>query len=93
VSVEEEDAAGGDLQRTRRVVALVFEVEQVLAELLLGDLIGRLVEVGGEPLDGAEVSLLSSLSEPGELETLVHALTQASGHEWFLSRWRRAKTV
>ena len=37
VSVEEEDAAGGDLQRSWRVAAFVLEVEQVFAELLLGD--------------------------------------------------------
>ena len=58
-------------------MAFVLEVEQVLAELLLGDLIGRLVEVGGEPLDGADVSFLSSLGESGELEILVHALDEA----------------
>ena len=71
---------------SRRVAASVLEVEQVLAELLLGDLIGGLVEVGGEPPDGLEVSLLSSLSEAGELEILLHALVKQSGHERSLSK-------
>ena len=56
-------------------------------------MIGRLVEVGSVPLDGAEVSFLSSLSEPGELEILVHALTKPRGHEWVLSRQKEVKTV
>ena len=86
VGEEEEDAAGGDLQRAGGVVAFVLEVEQVLAELLLGDLIGRLVEVGGEPPDDAEVSPLSSLSEPGELKILAHALAERSGHAGGLSK-------
>jgi hypothetical protein len=41
------------------VVASVLEIEQVLAELLLGDLIGRLLEVGSELPDDAEVGVKS----------------------------------
>jgi hypothetical protein len=67
-------------------VAFVLEIEQVVAKLLLGDLIGGLVEVVVELLDDAELSLLSSLDEPGELEILVHAPAKQSGHQRSLSK-------
>jgi hypothetical protein len=73
-------------------VPFVLEVEQVLAELLLRYLIGRPVEVGAKLPDGAELGFLSSLSEPGELEVLVHALSKQSDHEWVLSRRRGEKS-
>ena len=60
--------------------------EQVLADSLLGDPIGGLVEVVGELPDGAEVGLLGALAEAGELEVLVHLLTKRGGHEWVLSQ-------
>src|SRR5271166_6180304 len=78
----------GDLQRACRAAALVFDVEQVVAELLFGDEVGPLVVVDDELRDGAKVGFLSSLSEAGELEVLVHALTKLRGHEWILSRRR-----
>jgi hypothetical protein len=39
------------------------------------------VEVGGELLDDANVSFLSSWSEPGELEVLVQAPSKRIGHQ------------
>ena len=55
VCVEEDDPAGGDLQRAWLVLSLVLEVQQVLPEFVLGDLVRRLVKVGGKLPDGAEV--------------------------------------
>ena len=76
MGVEEDDAAGGDLQGAGRILALVLEIDQVLPQLVFGDLVGRLVEVSGELPDGAEVSLLRPLGEAGQLEVLVHALAK-----------------
>ena len=71
--------------------SLVLEVDQVLPQFVFGDLIGRLVEVGGELPDGAEVSLLRPLGEAGQLEVLVHALAKRDAHEWVLSKRREEK--
>ena len=42
-------------------MAVVLEVEEIVAELLLGESVGRGVEVVGELSDGAEVGVLSAL--------------------------------
>src|SRR5262245_23269011 len=91
MGVEEDDPAGGNLQRTSLVVPLVPEVEQVLTEFVLGDLIGRLVEVGGELSDNAEIGCLRSLGEACQLQVLVHALTKRGAHVWALSKRKQEK--
>jgi len=73
--VEELDAAQGDGDRSASELLDVDEVEEVLAEFLLGDRIGRLSVVASQLADGAEVGLLSSCAEPVELHILDHALT------------------
>ena len=77
---EELDAAVGDAEGSGGEVAVVLEVEEVVAELGFGEAVGRGVEVVGELSDGAEVGLLSALGESGELEVVGHALTERRGH-------------
>ncbi len=61
------DGAGGD-------VFLVDEVEEVGAELILGDEVGGLGIVTGELLDGLDVTGLGAGSETAKLHVLEHAL-------------------
>ena len=84
--VEELDAAAGDDERGGGELAVVLEVQEVVAELLLGEPVGRRVEVVGELPDGAEVGLLGAFAEPGELEVLVHPPTERGGHGKVLSQ-------
>ena len=91
IGVEEDEAAGGDLQRAGRIRPLLLEVDEVLPQFVFGDPVGRLVEVSGEMTDGAEVSFLGPLGEAGQLEVLVHALAKREAHEWVLSKRREEK--
>ena len=61
VRIEELDAAVGDAEGSGGELAVVLEVEEIVAELRLGEPVGRGVEVVGELADGAEVGLLSAL--------------------------------
>ena len=61
-------------------LSVVLEVQEVVADLLLGEPVGRGVEVVGELPDGAEVGLLGALAQAGELEVLVHPLAECRGH-------------
>ena len=81
VGIEELDAAVGDAQRAGGELLVVLEVEEVVADLLLAEPVGRGVEVVGELPDGAEVGLLGALAQAGELEVLVHPLAECRGHE------------
>ena len=80
VGIEELDAAVGDAEGSGGEVAVVLEVEEVVAELRLGEAVGRGVEVVGEMPDGAEVGVLGALAEAGELEVLGHAEAECGGH-------------
>ena len=81
VRIEELDTAVGDAEGSGGELAVVLEVEEVVAELLLAEPVGRGMEVVGELPDGAEVRLLGALGEPGELEVVEHALTERRGHD------------
>jgi hypothetical protein len=76
VRVEELDAAVGDAEGGGGEVAVVLEVEEIVADLRFGEPVGRGVEVVGEPADGAEIGVLSAGGESSELEVLGHALTE-----------------
>ena len=67
-------------------VAVVLEVEEIVADLGLGEAVGRGVVVIGEHADGAEVSLLGAVGEAGDLEVLGHAATECGGHVTVLSQ-------
>ena len=79
VGVEELDAAVGDHERRGGELAVVLEVEEVVADLLLAEPVGRGVEVVGELPDGAEVGLLGALAEAGQLQVLEHPLAECRG--------------
>ena len=61
-------------------------MEEVVADLLLAEPVGRGVEVVGELPDGAEVGLLGALAEAGQLEVLEHPLAECRGHVQVLSQ-------
>ncbi len=61
-------------------------MEQIVTDLLLAEPVWPRVEVVGQLPDGAEVSLLSALAEPGELKILMHPLAKCRGHVMFLSQ-------
>jgi hypothetical protein len=86
VRIEEFDTAVGDAEGSGGEVADVLEVEEEVADLGLGEAIGRDAVVGGELSDGAEVGVLSAVAEAGELEILAHALTEGGGHGRALSQ-------
>ena len=65
--VEELDPAQRDGETRGGEVLNVREVEEVLAELVFPEPVGRSVEVGGELVDGANVGLLRALGETVEL--------------------------
>jgi hypothetical protein len=53
---------------------VVGEVEEVLAEILLGEPVRAGVEMLGELADGGDVTLLCAGREPSELHVLGHPL-------------------
>src|SRR5262249_44165542 len=81
--------AGGDHERPRGELAVVLEVEEVIADLMLAEPVGWGVEVVGELPDRAEVGLLSTLAQTGEPEVLKHPLTESRGHVLVL--WQQVK--
>jgi hypothetical protein len=83
---EELDTAVGDAKGGGGELAVVLEVEEVVAELRLGEAVGGCVEVVGELPDGTDISVLGALAQAGELEILEHALTECGGHEGVLSQ-------
>jgi hypothetical protein len=87
--VEELDAAEGDGETGRGEVLDVGEVEEVLAELVLPELVGGPVEVCGQLADGADVGLLGPRGEPPELQVFEHVLAEWRHDVPFLGGWRR----
>jgi hypothetical protein len=80
VRIEELDSAVCDAEGRGGEVAVVLEVEEIVAELGFGEAIGWGAEVVGELSDGAEVGVLGAVAEPGELEVVEHALTERRVH-------------
>ena len=86
VGGEELDAAGGDSQRGGGELAVVLQVEEIVADLLFTESGGRGVEVVGELPDGAEGGLLGAIAEAGQLQVLEHPLAECRGHLQVLSQ-------
>jgi hypothetical protein len=53
IEVEELDAGTGDYERDRGELAVVLQVQEIVADLLLGEPVRRCVEVIGQLSDGA----------------------------------------
>ena len=81
VVVEELDAAQGDGDGRPRVLLEIGEVEEILAEFLLGDPVGRFVVVFRQLADGAQVGLLGFLGHAAELHVFEHALSELRCHD------------
>jgi hypothetical protein len=86
VRIEEFDAGVGDGQGGGGEVTVVLEVEEVVADLMFGEAVGRSMVVIGEHADGAGVGVLCAGAEAGDLEILGHAPTECGGHGTVLSQ-------
>ena len=75
MAVEELDATVGDAEGCGRELAVILEMEEVLADLLFAKSVWRGVKVVGELPDGTEIGVLSAVAQTSELEILGHALT------------------
>ena len=78
-SIEELDAAVRQSERGGSELLDVLEKQQILPELLLGEAIRRCLEVIRQLPDGAQISLLSACTQTGQLQILLHSLTQHRG--------------
>ena len=81
VVVEELDAAQGDGDGCPGVLFDIGEVEEILAEFLLGDPVWRLVVVFGQFADGAQIGFLGFLGHAAELHVFEHALSELRCHD------------
>jgi len=63
----------------------ILEEEKVLAQLFLGDQVGRFVIVFGQLAHCPHVTLLSACGQASKLETLDHSLAQFA-HGLYLLR-------
>jgi len=79
LAIEEAPGAAGELIVAVGDVLLLEEVEQVGADVLAAEEIGRGVEVGGEAGGASDVSIDGRLGEVAEGHVVDHAATQG-GH-------------
>jgi hypothetical protein len=90
-AIEEADAVEGEAERGGCPALLVLHMEEVVAQVGFGELVGWTVEVLGQLAHGTEVGLLGALAEAGELQLGAHALALRGGadrgaHEQLLSQ-------
>jgi hypothetical protein len=78
MGVEETDAVKGDLERGGGELLVVLEKQEVFAQLLFGELVGRPAEVRRQLPDGAEIGFLRPLAQAGQLQVLLHPGAQGS---------------
>jgi hypothetical protein len=74
VLVEELDATQGHRATTARQSFLLRQIQKVLAQFFLGDLVGRLAEVGRQLAHGAHIQLLRPRRVATELQILQQTL-------------------
>ncbi|MGC1791337.1 MAG: hypothetical protein WA753_07905, partial [Pseudolabrys sp.] len=67
------------LEGTTRNTALIAQMKEIGANLLLAEHIGRAHVVGGEPADCLDVDVPGPLSKTGKPHVVDHTLTQR-GH-------------
>jgi len=94
VGVEELDAAVGDLEGAGGEPAVVLEVQEIVADLRLGELVRGLAVVVRQLSHGTDVGFLGAFAAACELEVLNHPLTQRgrgarSDHRETLSQRRK----
>jgi hypothetical protein len=98
VRVEELDAAVGDLEGAGGELAVVLQVQEVVADLRLGELVRRLMEVRGQLPHGTDVGFLGTFTAACELKILDHPLAEhgrgaRSSHRETLSQRRKKETL
>ena len=76
LAIEEAQGAAGQLIVAVRDVLLLEEVEQVGADVLASEAIGRAVKVASEAGDGTDVGLDGRLGEVAEGHVVDHAAAQ-----------------
>jgi len=76
---EKLDAAQRNGAGSARPFFDVFDVEEVVAQVFFGDLVGRFAAVLGEFTHGADVHLLRAFGIAAQLQILQHALSKL-GH-------------
>ena len=79
VRVEVADAVEGHLQRGRGELLLVLQKQEVVTDVLLAELIGRLAVVIGQLPHRPKIRLLRPLAKSGNLKVLGHLLAKR-GH-------------
>ncbi len=82
---EEPDPAQGDRRRRARDLLLVRQVQEVLPQVVFGDLVRTSVVMVGELTHGVHVAALRPCGEAPQLHILEHPLSQ-TGHDDLLSR-------
>jgi hypothetical protein len=78
-SIEELDATVRQSERGGSELLDVLEKQQILPELPFGEAIRRCLEVIRQLPDGTQISLLSACTQAGQLQILMHSLTQRRG--------------
>ena len=76
IGEEEFESTVGDSQRAGREVTIVDQIQQIVGDLLFGELIGRGVVMTGQFANFAEVTVMSPLRHAPQLQILRHAFTQ-----------------
>jgi hypothetical protein len=90
--IKEADPAVIGLEGTTRNTALIAQMKEIGANLLLAEHIGRAHVVGGEPADGLDVDVPGPLSKTGKPHVVDHTLTQR-GHGRSPFEFRHQETL
>jgi hypothetical protein len=77
--IEEADAAVIGLEGPARNTALIAQMQEIGAHLLLAQLVGRALVVGHQPADRLDVDVPGPLGKAGKAHVIEHTLTQR-GH-------------
>jgi hypothetical protein len=90
--IKEADPAVIGLEGTTRNTALIAQMKEIGANLLLAEHIGRAHVVGGEPADCLDVDVPGPLSKTGKPHVVDHTLTQR-GHGRSPFEFRHQETL
>src|SRR5262245_51575122 len=90
--IKEADPAVIGIEGTTRNTALIAQMKEIGANLLLAEHIGRAHVVGGEPADCLDVDVPGPLSKTGKPHVIDHTLTQR-GHGRSPFEFRHQETL